>query len=132
MPACSFGQSDSAACHAGWFVLVSFVRVNAAKRRRAACAQLLTRINARLGLGHFDLALGDREIAFRTVVPIGRKSRLRQSVIEDVIRGHQLIVDDFIPPISAVLFAVLTPEKRFEREAELDNTPAPMPRFSPK
>ena len=115
---------------AGRFVLVSIIPLKAPEPKRPACAELLTRINARLGLGHFDLDFNDGEIAFRTVVPVARKSRLRQSVIEDVIRGHHIIVNDFIPPISAVLFAAQTPEKALAGEAEPDNTPAPTPRFS--
>jgi hypothetical protein len=86
-------------------------QIKAPEPKRPACAELLTRINARLGLGHFDLDFNDGEIGFRTVVPVARKSRLRQSVIEDVIRGHHIIVNDFIPSISAVLFAAQTPEK---------------------
>ena len=115
---------------AGRFVLVSIIPLKAPEPKRQACAELLTRINARLGLGHFDLDFNDGEIAFRTVVPVARKSRLRQSVIEDVIRGHHIIVNDFIPPISVVLFAAQTPEKALAGEAEPDNTPAPTPRFS--
>lgn len=114
---------------AGRFVMVSLVPVKAPEPLRPACAELLTRINARLGLGHFDLDFTDGEIAFRTVVPVARKSRLRQSVIEDVIRGHHLIVGDFIPAISAVLFAGVTPEKALAGEAEPQAT-VPTPRFS--
>ena len=115
---------------AGRFVLVSIIPLKAPAPKRQACAELLTRINARLGLGHFDLDFNDGEIGFRTVVPVARKSRLRQSVIEDVIRGHHIIVNDFIPSISAVLFAAQTPEKALAGEAEPDNSPAPTPRFS--
>jgi hypothetical protein len=73
-------------------------QIKAPEPMRPACAELLTRINARLGLGHFDLDFNEGEIAFRTVVPVARRSRLRQSIIEDVIRGHHIIVNDFIPP----------------------------------
>jgi len=115
---------------AGRFVLVSIIPLKSPEPKRAACAELLTRINARLGLGHFDLDFSDGEIAFRTVVPVARKSRLRQSVIEDAIRGHHVIVNDFIPSISAVLFSGLTPEKSLSVETEPQDTPTPAPRFS--
>src|SRR5437016_8708872 len=45
------GCSDDA----GQCVLVSLIPLQATEHRRSACAELLTRINARLGLGHFDL-----------------------------------------------------------------------------
>ena len=115
---------------AGRFVLVSIIPLKAPEPRRPVCAELLTRINARLGLGHFDLDFTDGEIAFRTVVPLARKSRLRQSVIEDVIRGHHLIVGNFIPTISAVLFGGLAPEKALSKEADPTTAPDSMPRFS--
>ena len=98
---------------AGRFVLVSIIPLKAPEPTRPACAELLTRINARLGLGHFDLDFNDGEIGFRTVVPVARKSRLRQSVIEDVIRGHHIIVNDFIPPISVASGSSNIPQPTF-------------------
>ena len=111
---------------AGRFVMVSLLPLKASEMRQNACAELLVRINVKLGLGHFDLDFSDGQIAFRTAIPVGVRSRLRMDVIEHVIREHHTIVNQFLPAISAVLFAGLTPEeslavtKEQEKEAALN------------
>ena len=106
----------------GRYVMVSLLPIKASEPRRNACAELLVRINNKVGLGHFDLDFSDGQIAFRTAIPVGEGSRLRMSVIEHVIRGHQTLVNQFFPSISAVLFAGQTPEEALaaakEREKE--------------
>lgn len=96
---------------AGRFVLISLIPVNAPPARRSACAELLAMINWNLGFGHFDLDFSDGELRYRTAVPLSKKGRLKVAVIEHVLHGHQVIVDRFVPVISAVLFANLSPEK---------------------
>ena len=103
----SFACEDDA----GRFVFVSFVPIKAPETRRAACAELLIRINARLGLGHFDFDFNDGEIIFRTVVPVPKRGRPSADVIEHVIEGHSVVVDQFVPAISSVVFSGLPPEK---------------------
>ncbi len=109
----------------GRYVMVSLLPIKASESRKNACAELLVRINNKVGLGHFDLDFSDGQIAFRTAIPVGEGSRLRMNVIEHVIRGHQTLVNQFFPSISAVLFADQTPEealaaaKKREKEAFL-------------
>ena len=69
------------------------------------------RINARLGLGRFDLDFESGVLRFLTSVPLGEKRELSADVIEHLIGGHHTIVDSFIPAISAVLFAGMPPDK---------------------
>jgi len=102
-----FGCEDDS----GRFVFVSFVPIKAPEYRRAACAELLCRINARLGLGHFDFDFKDGEIIFRTVVPLPKRGRLSADLIGHVLEGHTVVVDQFIPAISSVLFSGMPPEK---------------------
>ena len=115
---------------AGRFVMVSLLPLKAPEARRAACAELLVRINAKIGFGHFDLDFSDGELAFRTVVPIAAKSRLMVGVIEHVIRGHHILVDQFLPAISALLFAGVTPEKALKVKAQPTMPQMPTGRFS--
>ena len=95
----------------GRFVFVSLIPIKAPDARRPACAELLCRINARLGLGHFDLDFNDGEPAFRTVVPVVKRGRLPADLIEHILQGHHIVVDRFIPAISSVLFSGLPPGK---------------------
>jgi hypothetical protein len=111
------------------FVLVSLIPLVAPEQRRSACAELLTRINVRLGLGHFDLDFSDGELRFLTSVPLGEKGELHADIIEHLIGGHHTIVDSFIPAISAVLFAAMPPDKAIEIDPQKESEPS-IPRFS--
>ena len=111
-------RSMACADNAGRFVMVSLIPLQAVEHRRRACSELLTRINARIGLGHFDLDFNDGELRFLTSIPLGEKDRLSHEVIEHVIRGHHTLVDDFIPAIAAVLFAATSPEKAISLNAQ--------------
>jgi hypothetical protein len=95
----------------GRFVFVSLIPIKVPEARRPACAELLCRINARVGPGHFDLDFNDGELAFRTVVPVIKKGRLSAEMIADIIQGHQVVVDCFIPAITSVVYAGQSPEK---------------------
>lgn len=99
------------------FVLVSLIPLQAPEHRRLACAELVARINVRLGLGHFDLDFNDGELRFLTNVPLGEKDVLSSEIIEYVIGGHHTLVDSFIPAIAAVLFAEMRPEKAVALDA---------------
>ncbi len=95
----------------GRFVFVSLLPLHATPARRIACAALFARINVKLGLGHFDIDFHDGELGYRTAVPVSRRGRLSRDLAEHVLHGHQVIVDQFIPAISAVLFAGMSPEQ---------------------
>ena len=114
----------------GRYVMVSLLPIKASEPRRNACAELLVRINNKVGLGHFDLDFSDGQIAFRTAIPVGEGSRLRTSVIEHVIRGHHTLVDQYLPAISTVLFTGQTPEEAITAAVEREKDAALKPRFS--
>lgn len=114
---------------AGGFVLLSLIPLMAPEPRRSACAELLVRINWRIGLGHFDMDFNDGELRFMSTVPLGEDDGLSEEVIGRVICGHQTLVDAFIPAISAVLFADVAPEKAIEQNAQ-KKTESPMARIS--
>ena len=91
----------SMACEdeSGRFVLVSLIPLQAPEHRRSACAELIARINARLGLGRFDLDFSDGELRYVTSVPLSDHDELGVEVIAHVIRGHHALVDTFMPAI---------------------------------
>ena len=110
--------------------MVSLLPLKASEMRQNACAELLVRINNKVGLGHFDLDFSDGQIAFRTAIPVGEGNRLRMSVIEHVIRGHHTLVDQYLPAISTVLFTGQTPEEALAAAKEREKEAAMKPRFS--
>lgn len=115
---------------AGRFVFVSLLPIHAPPARRVACAELFARINARLGFGHFDLDFSDGQLGFRTSVPISKRGRLQRDLAEHVLQGHHVLVDQFIPAISAVLFAGVSPLKALAPPAEPPPTAGSRTRFS--
>ena len=112
------------------FVLVSLLPLSAPAARRNACALLLARINGGLGLGHFEIDFDDGELGYRTVVPVPKKGRLSRDLMEDVLHGHYTIVNRFIPAISAVLFAGLSPERALAVTTEASAGATPQRQFS--
>jgi hypothetical protein len=121
---CLACQDDS-----GRFVFVSLLPLNAPPARWAACAELFARINAKLGLGHFDIDFKDGELGYRTAVPVPKRGRLPRELAEHVLHGHQVIVDRFIPAISAVLFAGFDPRKALAPTLEPPPPTNSQPRF---
>jgi hypothetical protein len=85
---------------------------------RSVCAELLARINGRLGLGHFDLDFDDGELRFLTTVPLGPDGILSQEVIGEVIGGHHTVVDAFVPAIAAVLFTGMSPSRAMKLDVQ--------------
>ena len=98
---------------AGRFAMASQIPLNAPSSRHADCAELFARINAELALGHFDLDYHGGELTYRTAVPLSPKGRVSPDLIGDVVRAHYVIVDRFLPAISAVLFAGVPPRDAF-------------------
>lgn len=97
--------------NAGRFILASRLPLHAPPARRVACAELFARINARLGFGHFELDFSDGQLAYRTAIPIAKRGRLPRDLVGHVLQGHHVLVDQFVPAISAVLFAGVAPVK---------------------
>ena len=91
------------------FVCVSLIPLVAQERRRRACAELIARVNGRLGLGHFDVDFNDGELRFLTSVPFSKEETLSPEVMEQVVGAHHTIVDAFIPAIASVIFAGMPP-----------------------
>ena len=95
--------------------------------RRAATAELLTRINFELSVGCFELDLTDGEIRFRTSI-ILPAADITPGIIEHLIRSNLSIVDERFPQIAAVLHSGVTAEEAIKPKDE-KTSPNPESRF---
>ena len=113
----------------------SFIPNKARPDRRAAVAELLTRINWELNLGCFEMNYADGEIRFRTNVMIPAAD-ITDGIVEHLMRSNISIVDERIHQIMAVLYSDVTPEAALKLSASdqqpgTSNQPPPdsQPRF---
>ena len=93
----------------GRFVSLSFLPLVVPMGRRMAVAELITRMNFGLGLGHFILDFEDGDLRFMVTVPLGGVAP-SQEVIAEVMGAHQALVDTFLPAIGQVLFSSTPPQ----------------------
>ena len=86
----------------------SFIPSKAMPERRAAAAEIISRINWDLALGCFEMNHGDGEIRFRTTVAI-EGSDITPSIISHLVHSNLCIVDERIGQILAVLYSNKSP-----------------------
>ena len=111
------------------FIFQSMIPVNAPEERRLACAELFTRINQNLSLGHFAIDLSDGELSFRTTVPSPKRGRLTRDVVDHIVGGHHILVDRFIPAITRVLFSMTDPTEALSEVPPKPSAPEISARF---
>lgn len=87
----------------------SFIPNKALPERRAACAELLTRLNFSLSSGCFEMNYEDGEIRFRTGVII-HGTDITPGIVEHLVRSNLLIVEQHHKAIMSVLYSEVTPE----------------------
>ncbi len=102
----------------GRFVSLSFLPLVVPAGRRMAVAELITRINFGLGLGHFILDFEDGDLRFMVAVPLGGVGPSQQ-VIAEVMGAHQALVDTFLPAIGQVLFSSTPPRLALQSDATM-------------
>ena len=95
----------------------SFIPNKARPERRAAVAELLTRINWELSLGCFEMNYADGEIRFRTSM-ILPSADITDAIAEHLIRSNLCIVDERMAQIMAVLYSDVTPEDALKPKEE--------------
>jgi Uncharacterized conserved protein len=105
-------------------VFISIFPVQAPPKKRARCAELLTRINYDLIHGCFEMDFEDGEIRFRTSIgaldlPIAPKQ------VEHLIFTNLSTMDRYIAPIMRVLYTSERPD-----DALYQSLLIPFPRFS--
>ena len=89
--------------HDNRFVMVSKVPAVLKKHQHGRCAELVTRINHKLGFGHFEMDYNADLLGFRTVIPRESDQLLGHELIRKAFDAHSKAVAGFLPTFSAVL-----------------------------
>ncbi|KAL7573273.1 hypothetical protein ACA910_003418 [Epithemia clementina (nom. ined.)] len=87
--------------------------VRAPDRSRAACAELLMRINYSLALGNFEIDFRDGEIRYRMAVDV-EGSYLSLSMIETNIMVSAATMDRYFPAMMTVIYGNKAPVEALE------------------
>ena len=113
----------------GLFLLAvnSFIPNKARPERRAACTELLSRINLELSLGCFETNPDDGEIRFRTSIVLPAAD-ITAGVVEQLLRSNLAIVNQRLRQIMAVLYSNTTPADALKPQDE-KTEPKPEPRY---
>jgi hypothetical protein len=80
------------------------------EHRRAACAELLTRINFGMLVGGFEMDFGDGQISFKTSHPFP-KGELDAELLKRVVGFNLDCMDKYLPAIMSVIYARTSPAK---------------------
>ena len=103
----------------------SFIPNKARPERRAAVAELLTRINWELTMGCFEMNHADGEIRFRTSVMLPAAD-ITDGIVKHLLGSNLAIVDERINQIMAVLYSSTSPEDAIKpKEAKADDNAQP-------
>ena len=89
-------------------LFLSLLPGKAAANRRAACAELLTRINFCLALGSFEMDFEDGEIRFRTSIPSASED-VSPEMVEHLVFFNLSTVDRFFGAVMKVIYAEVAP-----------------------
>ncbi|PSJ71769.1 hypothetical protein C7N43_37640 [Sphingobacteriales bacterium UPWRP_1] len=95
-------------------ILFTIFPVNAPQEKRHAMAELITRINFKLLLGHFELDFEDGEVRFNLSWHFDDTVPVSDAVIEHNIMACAIISDKFIPAIMRINFSNITPVMALE------------------
>ncbi len=91
-------------------VVVTLAPVRCSRSKRREVAELIARIHYRLLLGSFNLSMNNGTISFKTSIVLGR-SDLQDEVMRHLLTANWSTMDTYLPVISAVLFAGLSPRE---------------------
>ena len=119
-----FAVSAHAGGDGGFLLLVnSYIPTKALPERRAACSELLTRINYELAVGCFEMDLAEGTINFRTSVSLPGAD-ITPGIVAELLHSNLAQVRERYRQIAAVLYGGTTPEQALKPKAE-----SPVPRF---
>lgn len=90
-------------------LFLSLLPCKATPARRAACAEMLTRINYGLTHGCFEMDFEDGEIRYRTSVPLASED-VSPELVEHLVFSNLCTVDRFFGAIMKVLYANAAPK----------------------
>jgi hypothetical protein len=102
-------------------LFLSLVPCKAVPARRAACAELLTRINFGLTHGCFEMDFDDGEVRYRTSVPL-ESAEVSPELVEHLVFSNLCTVDRFFGTIMKVLYADASPRTALKSAVERPST----------
>lgn len=79
-----------------------------------AAARLVTMVNEKLWIGHFDLWQEDRTIVFRNAIILPEDAALDQIQAQVLIKGASEAIDRFFPAFNYLLWGGKSPEEALE------------------
>lgn len=79
--------------------------------RRADAARLVTMVNERLWLGHFDLWSEDLTIVYRNAMVVPDETGLEMTQAQAVIRATAEAIDRFFPAFNYLIWGGKSPEE---------------------
>jgi hypothetical protein len=88
--------------------------------RRAACADLLNRINASMELSCFVVEPDTGAVRSRTCMPVD-PDHVSPEAMEDLIITHLVATDEFFAPIMRLVYAGQSPEEALRPETPAAN-----------
>ena len=95
----------------------SFIPNKVRPERRAACAELLSRLNFELMLGCFEMNYDDGELRFRTSVLLPG-ANITSGIVEHLVGFNLSTVDECLKSVLAVLYSDATPEQALQAQLE--------------
>ena len=84
------------------FIFLSVLSENVPESRRRAVAEFLTRANFGLNIGNFEMDFEDGEVRYKTGIDV-TYDHLTPGLIESLVVGNLVPMDDYLPGISAVI-----------------------------
>lgn len=106
-------------------IFLSFFPCVVPPHKRAACSELLSRINFGLTHGCFELDFEDGEVRFRTCIPV-IEGQVAPEMVEYLVFTNLFAVDRFFGPIMSVVFADVSPKEALRPSVNKSTT---QPRF---
>ncbi|MBD2449263.1 YbjN domain-containing protein [Nostoc sp. FACHB-152] len=92
------------------FVFYSICPVNAPVEKRLAVAEFITRANAGMMVGNFELDFSDGEISYKTSIDV-EGDRLTTALIQRLVYANVMMMDEYLPGILSVIYGNVSPEE---------------------
>lgn len=90
------------------------LEIKAPEARAAAAAKLVTLVNERLWIGHFDLWSEDNAIVYRNAVVLPEEGGLDTQQAQALIRATGEAVDRFFPAFNYLVWGGKSPQEALE------------------
>jgi len=92
------------------FVFYTVAPEKAPKRKRRDMAELITRINAGLVIGNFELDYTSGEVRYKTSIDV-EGDRLTPTLVKRLIYPNVFMMDKYLPGILAIILTDIKPDE---------------------